>query len=75
MMMWMMLHVTTLQQLSTLQHWEGTSFPVDPLRPLSNLYHNKLAICVDWAVDPVTKMGNLSLHICPSLSQYCRCDD
>jgi len=59
-MMWMILNVTTLQQLSTFQHWEGTSFPVDPLRPLSNLYHNKLALCVDWAVDPVTKMGNHS---------------
>jgi hypothetical protein len=36
---------------------------VDPLRPLSNLYHNKLVICVDWAVDPVTKMGNHSPHL------------
>lgn len=36
---------------------------MDPLRPLSNLYHNKLVICVDWAVDPVNKMGNHSPHL------------
>lgn len=30
------------------KHWEGRELPLDSSRPVSNLYHQKLLIAVDW---------------------------